>query len=96
MHTICGRIETLRYERGLSQTDLAKKLGLGKSTVVAWETGTSKPHIEFLPLVAKFFNVTTDYLLGIEKAEYSLDISELNTNERREMVDLLTAIKERK
>lgn len=68
------RLKELRKRRGLSQVALAKKLGLSKSTIGAYETGDIKPSIDALNLIADFFNVNLDYLNGSEPASlYYLD-----------------------
>lgn len=68
------RLKELRKKRGYSQAQLAEKLGLSKSTIGAYETGDIKPSIEALNLIADFFNVDIDYLLGKEDGStYYLD-----------------------
>jgi len=96
MYIIHERLQTIRYERGLSQAYLAKKLGISATTVNAWETATSKPHVEFVIKLAKFFNVTTDYLLGMDDAPYLLDISELTATQREELLASFSVIKAKK
>lgn len=58
------RLKYLRGKLGLSQDALAKKLNLPQQTYGHWETGRSQPDQETLILLAKFFNVSIDYLLG--------------------------------
>lgn len=64
MNTVGERIAFLREKRGLSQPQLAKKLNVGTSTIGMWETGKRGLKDETLKLIADFFNVSTDYLLG--------------------------------
>ena len=61
------RISELRLALGWSQVDLAKRLGVTKQTVSNWENENIQPSIEMLVRLAKLFNVTTDYLLGLEE-----------------------------
>ena len=61
------RLKDLRKRRGLSQVALAERLGLSKSTIGAYETGDITPSLEALNLIADFFNVDIDYLLGKEE-----------------------------
>ena len=61
-------IRRLRAEMGLTQEMLAKRLGVSFQTVSHWETGQTYPDIEMIPEVASFFEVTTDELMGVEKA----------------------------
>lgn len=60
------RISELRTALGWSQVELAKRLGVAKQTVSNWENENIQPSIEMLVRLAKLFNVTTDYLLGLE------------------------------
>lgn len=60
------KIRELRKEFGLSQTDLAKKLCTTQDTISLWELNKSYPDILSVVSLAKIFNVTTDYLLGLE------------------------------
>lgn len=58
-------IQQLREESHLLQADLAKKLGLGRTTISNYENNYSFPDLETLISIADFFNVSTDYLLGL-------------------------------
>lgn len=60
------RINELRTSFGWSQVDLARHLGVAKQTVSNWENDNIQPSIEMLIRIAKQFNVTTDYLLGLD------------------------------
>ena len=67
MKIFAQRLKSLRKEIGLSQEALAKKLNLDKSTIAKYETEKILPSIEMLIIFAKFFKVSTDYLLGLEE-----------------------------
>ena len=54
----------LRSSSGLTQVEMAKKLGISRSTIGMYETGAREPDFETLEKIADFFNVDTDYLLG--------------------------------
>lgn len=58
------RLRDLRTQRGYSQSELATKLNLSKSTISMLEVGSRKPSIEVMQQIADFFNVDLDYLLG--------------------------------
>jgi len=60
------RICEVRAALGWSQVELAKRLGVAKQTVSNWENENIQPSIEMLLRLAMLFNVTTDYLLGME------------------------------
>lgn len=54
----------LRISSGLTQVEMAEKLGISRSTIGMYETGAREPDFETLEAIADFFNVDTDYLLG--------------------------------
>ena len=53
----------------ISQAELARRLGVTRSSVNAWEMGLSVPTTEFVVEMAKIFSVSTDYILGVESEE---------------------------
>lgn len=57
------RIKTLCAERGITISKLEDDLGFGKSSIKKWEK-ISSPSVDKIELVANYFNVSTDYLLG--------------------------------
>lgn len=67
---VADRIKHLREQHSLTQTELAKQLGITRSSVNAWEMGISVPSTQYLVLLSEIFGVTTDYLLGISDKEY--------------------------
>ncbi len=56
----------LREEAGLSQQKLADKIGLSSSAIARWELGQSEPGFNAILAYTKFFDVSADYLLGLE------------------------------
>lgn len=60
-------IKELRVEQKLTQTELAKQLNTTQDTISLWELGKSYPDILSVIALAKIFNVSSDYLLGLEK-----------------------------
>ncbi len=48
----------------MTQADIAKMLNMSKMAVSHWEKGNSEPSIEQLKILAKFFDVSIDYLVG--------------------------------
>lgn len=61
------KIKILRINRGLSQVDLAKILGVTKQSVSNWENENICPSIDMLIKIAQLFSVSTDYLLGLSE-----------------------------
>lgn len=67
---IADRIQSLRKIKGVSQEELADKIGVTRQAVSKWESEQSTPDIEKVILLSDYFDVTTDYLLkGIESVE---------------------------
>ena len=60
------RLKELRTNRGLSQVELGKKLGLSNSTISMYERGEREPDYDTLELIGDYFNVDINYLLGTE------------------------------
>ena len=56
-------IRKFRKQMNWSQTTLAEKIGVGKTTISMWETGERKPNIIVLKKLSKIFNCTADPLL---------------------------------
>lgn len=53
-------------EKCLGQIELAHELGVSKGVISLWENGLREPSMSSIILLSKFFNVTTDYLLGLD------------------------------
>ncbi len=64
MQIFSNRLISLRKEKRLTQEELAKAIGKGRSTVSGYETEGKEPDIETLCCLARYFGVSTDYLLG--------------------------------
>ena len=64
---VADRIKMLRETNQYTQTELARKLGITRASVNAWEMGISVPSTQYLVELASIFHVSTDFLLCIEK-----------------------------
>lgn len=64
------RLKELRTKRGYSQYDLAKRLGVSKSTISMLEVGSRQPSMEMLEALCDFFNVSLDYIRGKENVSF--------------------------
>ena len=64
---LAERIKTLREQAGMSQEKLAKRLGITRSSVNAWEMGISTPSTQYIAELAGLFRVSADYLLGLNE-----------------------------
>ena len=67
-----SRIKTLREKRGLIQAILAAELGITQQMLSKYERDTSSIKIDVLKGLASYFNVTTDYLLGLSDVKRDL------------------------
>ena len=61
-----NRIAVLRKEQGMNQKELGMALGVGQTTVSAWETGKNEPDAASLRKMAQLFHVSIGYLIGYE------------------------------
>lgn len=66
--TFTERLHQLRRQRGLSQEDLAGELGVTRQAVQKWESGASRPDMDNLVALSRYFNVTLDYLITGESS----------------------------
>lgn len=64
-------IAELRMDRNLKQEDLAAILNISRSALANWESGNRRIDIETLVVIADFFGVSRDYLLGRTKHKYN-------------------------
>ena len=96
MYQFSERLKKLRIERNMSQNELSKKMDLTRATINAWEMGINTPNAQSLVLLASFFKVSVDYLLGLDNRQ-KVDIEDLNQTEKKivnDMVDYFCKIKE--
>ncbi|PGM75489.1 transcriptional regulator [Bacillus cereus] len=70
------RLHTLRKERKLRQEDMAKQLGIARTTYAMYEQGNREPDYNTLIKLATFFEVSIDYLLGTTKIRQVTDIQD--------------------
>lgn len=85
-------LKTLRLNEGFTQAQLAQRLGLTKSVISAYETGLRLPSYDVLIHIAKIFDVSTDYLLGLEHPQ-GIDLSGLSHAEKDALLRLIKAMK---
>ena len=62
---LSDRIKQLREQAGLSQSELARRLDVTRSSVNAWEMGLSAPTTQYIVAMTKIFHVSSDFLLGL-------------------------------
>lgn len=85
---ICDTIKEFRERAGLSQSALAKKIGVTRSAVNAWEMGLSIPTTQYIAELTQLFHVSADYMLGLDNTE-SIYIGNLSEEEKHILYSLL-------
>ena len=84
------KLQTLRKNKGLTQEELAEALFVSRTAISKWESGRGYPSIDSLKEISKYFSVTIDDLLSVEKL---LSIAEKeNKDNIQDMCDLLFGI----
>ncbi|MBQ7351332.1 MAG: helix-turn-helix transcriptional regulator [Clostridia bacterium] len=66
MKIFSERLKELRQENNISLKALSKAIGVSDIAISRWENGLRTPNIEYLLAIAKFFGVSSDYLIGLE------------------------------
>lgn len=70
-------LRKIRKLSGMTMKDLAERIGVSESAISQYENGKRQPGYETLIELSKIFNVSTDYLLGIEDNELSVTDADL-------------------
>lgn len=82
------RLRFLRQKKGITQKEIADSLGIANSSYSLYEKGAREPNFEMLEKIAKYFNVSIDYLLGTEiKYEATSNYEDI----RNDYIDTLAA-----
>ena len=69
MQVIIERLKTLIKGSGKTQIQICKDLGISKQKLTNWKSGYSSPTLEDVVMLARYFGVSSDYLLGIENED---------------------------
>lgn len=85
-------LKTLRLRENMTQAQLAQRLDLTKSVISAYETGLRFPSYDILIHIARIYNVSNDYLLGLEHKQ-EIDLSGLSQEEIDALLNLIKAMK---
>ena len=72
-------LKELRERYKLSQVELAKKLNLSPSTIGMWESGRNKPEFDTIIKLSKIFNVSVNYLMGINEEDDIINVPVYST-----------------
>ena len=96
MTDIGQRITFYRNLHNLTQTQVAKTLGISRSAVNAWEMGFSVPQLKHIIALAAIFGVSIDTLAIGDNDRTVIDISNLNTEEKALVMQLVRCLGKRK
>ncbi len=83
-------LSKLRKQNGMSQEDLAEKLGISRQAISKWESGYSYPDLETVIKLSEIFNVSTDELLKDSKEEKNEQASPRITYKKIAYISTLT------
>ncbi len=86
------KLKNLRTASKMSQKELAERIGIAKSVISFYESGERFPSYEVLIKIARIFNVTTDYLLDVERGRM-IDISGLSDEDAAVVNSVIEALK---
>ena len=69
MVTFKDNLKALRIEANIGQVELAKQIGVSKGIISLWENGLREPNMYSLIALAKFFDVSIDFLVGLKDCD---------------------------
>jgi len=87
------RLKKLREEKGLSQEEVASRLNFKKSTISGYERNVTTPSLEALKSMAIFYNVSTDYLLGLTDRAY-IYLDGFSEDDKQSVAQIVEQIRE--
>ena len=93
LFSLADRIKSLREIANLTQSEIARQLGISRSGVNAWEMGLSVPSTQYIVELAKKFGVSTDYLLGMENTS-SISVKGLTEKQVSVLLDTIECFRE--
>lgn len=91
---VADRIKSLREQKNMTQADLAKQLGITRSSVNAWEMGISVPSTQYIVELSEIFSVSTDYLLGVQSSA-TVSIQGLTDNDTKIVHAIIAHLREK-
>ena len=88
------RLKEKRHEANLTQAELAKRLGITRSSVNAWEMGISVPSTQYVVELAEIFKVSTDFLLGVSDSA-TVSVAGLDETDIQLVYNLIRHLREK-
>ncbi|MCH5204033.1 MAG: helix-turn-helix transcriptional regulator [Oscillospiraceae bacterium] len=92
LYDLCNRIVELRNKFGITQADLARRLGISRSAVNSWEMGLSIPQLKHVIEMARIFNTTVDGMLNTSE-QVVVNITELSEKEQQVIFNMVDCLK---
>lgn len=87
------RIKECREELGISQAELARILNINRANVGMWESFKNRPKLEDVVKLSEIFNVSTDYLLDVEKNDFKKQMHLIaQTDEEKELLTIFKTL----
>ena len=87
------RLKELREGKRLSQTDVANRLDVTRSTISGYENNTITPSLEQLVKLALLYNASLDYMMGLENRS-ALYLDDLSESQQHTVLDIVDRLKE--
>ncbi len=75
--TFAERLKITRKECNFTQDEIAKKLGVTRATYSRYELGQREPSLNYLKELSSIFNVSTDFLLNINKYNKNVELNQI-------------------
>jgi transcriptional regulator with XRE-family HTH domain len=94
-YNIADKIRYLRDKAGMTQTDLANRLGISRSAVNSWEMSLSSPSVPNIIEMTEIFHVSADYLISTSE-RMMIDISSLSNEEKEILFKLMAYFEDNK
>lgn len=92
---IADKIKMLREKQGITQSELAKRIGITRSGVNAWEMGITVPSTQYIVELSLLFGVSTDYLLNMPNTK-TVSVDGLDDREIASIVEVIECYKSSK
>ena len=95
IYGLSKKLTQVRQQNKVSQSEVARRIGVSSSAVSAYEAGQISPSLETLVKLANLFHVSTDYLLGVDypRDKAVLDTSGLNKQQLTVLQNLIDIMK---
>lgn len=91
------KVKELRKKKGWTQAQIANEIGVTKSVISFYENKDRSPSPEVLIKFAELFQVSTDYLLGVEKMQdNTIDVTGLSKDEIESLQNIVDALRKKK